>query len=148
MPPFMAAVPYSYNIHQQAPPPLKGNPTVGLLVNSEKYTLAPPPGGIWDHIFRWLQIPSFGVLSPKEILDWVEECRLRSNQKKSLEVVVCAALWILWRYRNDVIHESRKMRKGVILDCIKEFSFVWFRNRQHKVVVSWTDWLQQPLNVL
>ncbi|KAL4568544.1 hypothetical protein LXL04_024158 [Taraxacum kok-saghyz] len=103
---------------------------------------------IWDHIFRWLQIPSFGVLHPKEVFGWIEECRLRSNQRKVLEVVVCAALWIMWRYRNDVIHESRKMRKGIILDCIKEFSFVWFHNRHNKVVVSWTDWLQQPLNVL
>ena len=103
---------------------------------------------IWDHIFSWLQMPSFGVLSPKDTFGWVEECRLRTNQKKVLEVVVCAALWIMWRYRNDVIHDSRKMRKGIILDCIKEFSFVWFRNRQHKVVVAWSDWLQQPLNVL
>ncbi|KAI3503612.1 hypothetical protein L1887_32058 [Cichorium endivia] len=47
LPPFMAAVPYSYN-QQPPPPPLLGYPAVGPLVNSgSSYTpvVVPPPGG-------------------------------------------------------------------------------------------------------
>lgn len=51
LPPFMVAVPYSYN--QQAPPPLLGYPTVGPLINSgSSYTPAvvpPPPGGYHNY---------------------------------------------------------------------------------------------------
>ncbi|KAL4574957.1 hypothetical protein LXL04_021797 [Taraxacum kok-saghyz] len=30
-----------------------------------------------------------------------------SNRKLVIEAVVCAKLWMIWRYRNDVAHKSR-----------------------------------------
>ncbi|KAL4591888.1 hypothetical protein LXL04_004862 [Taraxacum kok-saghyz] len=103
---------------------------------------------IWDGVFRWLAVFLFGDLHPREVFAAMETCNLRSNQKKALEVVICAVWWIIWRYRNDVVHDNRKMIKWLILDYIKEFSFVWFRNRQSKLVLSWTDWLQNLLNAV
>ncbi|KAL4570644.1 hypothetical protein LXL04_026303 [Taraxacum kok-saghyz] len=103
---------------------------------------------VWGGIARWLQLPDFHVMQPLEIFEWLESNRWRPNQKSQVEVVLCAVLWFIWRYRNDVLHETRKMRKCILIDSIKEFSFVWFSNRQKKVVVSWTDWLQHPLNAV
>ena len=73
-----------------------------------------------------MQIPAFEVNRPKEVFDSVETARMRLNQRKVLEVVVCTTLWVIWRYRNDVLYEVGKMKKCVLIDSIKEFSFVWF----------------------
>ncbi|KAL4570314.1 hypothetical protein LXL04_025966 [Taraxacum kok-saghyz] len=85
-------------------------------------------------------------MRPNEVFDWVDGSQLRPNQKSVVEVVVCAAMWIMWRYRNDVLHDSRKMRKGCILDCINEFAFLWFRYRQTKVwnwLSKWTGYFDK-----
>ena len=79
---------------------------------------------IWDGVFRWLGLAPFGDLHPKEVFTEMETCRLTLNQKEALEVVMCAVWWLIWRYRNDVVHDNRKMRKRLILDAIKEFFFV------------------------
>ncbi|KAL4572915.1 hypothetical protein LXL04_019703 [Taraxacum kok-saghyz] len=91
---------------------------------------------LWEGVFRWLQIPNFGELDLKEIFAWVDRIRMRNNQKTVLEVVICATLWLIWRYQNDVAHDSRKLKRAILLDSIKEYSFVWFRYRQKKVLVS------------
>ncbi|KAL4583572.1 hypothetical protein LXL04_008150 [Taraxacum kok-saghyz] len=67
---------------------------------------------IWDGVFRSLGLAPFGDLHPKEVFRQMETCRLTLNQKKALEVVMCAVWWLIWRYRNDVVHDNRKMRKG------------------------------------
>ncbi|KAL4555265.1 hypothetical protein LXL04_037880 [Taraxacum kok-saghyz] len=52
------------------------------------------------------------------------------------------------RFRNDVVHEAGLIRKSVLFDSIREFSFCWVRNRQKRLLVNWTSWLQFPLNFL
>ncbi|KAL4585523.1 hypothetical protein LXL04_010145 [Taraxacum kok-saghyz] len=80
---------------------------------------------IWGGVFCWLALAPFGDLHPKEVFTAMETCRLSLNQKKVLEVVMYAVWWLIWRYLNDVVHDNRKMRKWLILDAIKEFSFVY-----------------------
>ncbi|KAL4557781.1 hypothetical protein LXL04_035970 [Taraxacum kok-saghyz] len=56
--------------------------------------------------------------------------------------------WFLWRFRNDVVYDAGLIRKSVLFDCIREFSFCWVSNRQKRPLVNWTSWLQCPLNSL
>ena len=59
---------------------------------------------IWSLVFRWLQIPYRAVLDPDELLGWVDGCRITVNQKHILEAVICTTFWVIWRFRNDVVH--------------------------------------------
>ena len=67
-------------------------------------------------------------------------------RKESFETVVCTTYWLIWRFRNDVVHETRKLKKDALFDTIRELTFLWFSNRCNKVIVSWSLWLQNPLN--
>ncbi|KAL4583477.1 hypothetical protein LXL04_008050 [Taraxacum kok-saghyz] len=91
---------------------------------------------VWELLFRWLQIPSFGAVHPREFFQKMDECMLNVKQKIVVEVVICTGLWIIWRFRNDVVHGGRKMRKNVIFDLIRDYAFVWFCNRQRKTHVT------------
>ncbi|KAL4561192.1 hypothetical protein LXL04_033355 [Taraxacum kok-saghyz] len=68
--------------------------------------------------------------------------------KHVIEAVASATLWMIWRYRNDVVHEARVMKKDMLFDAIREFSFQWCNSRNRKLSINWTVWLQNPLNAL
>ena len=54
---------------------------------------------------------------------WFDSLTMVANKKILVEVVVCNTLWMLWRYRNDVVHEAKMMRKSLLVDSIREISF-------------------------
>ena len=82
-----------------------------------------------------------------EAFDWVDASRLSSNRKSVIEAIMCSTLWMIWCYRNDVVHEVRLLRKEILFDAIREFLFLWFSDRHKKISVNWTVLLQDPLNV-
>ncbi|KAL4556333.1 hypothetical protein LXL04_038981 [Taraxacum kok-saghyz] len=67
---------------------------------------------IWVAMFRWLQLPPGNFVHPGDLLVWVDGCRGSLNRGIVIEAVV------IWRFRNDVVHESRKMRKEMFYVCV------------------------------
>ncbi|KAL4588701.1 hypothetical protein LXL04_001596 [Taraxacum kok-saghyz] len=102
---------------------------------------------IWMAMFRWLQTSPVNTFHP-ELFEWVDGWRGSTNRRLVLEAVVCITLWMICRFRNDVVHESRKMRKDMLVDSIKEFSFLWVTNRFKKISINWNLWFFCPLNSL
>ena len=103
----------------------------------------------WEALFKWLDIQVSNFRDPSEFLK--NESNLKLNEKKKIviEAIVCTGLWFLWKYRNDVVHNTGKIRKGMIVDSIKEYSFLWSSNRQTKMYFDWAGWLLNiPLNSL
>ena len=103
---------------------------------------------LWELVFRWFHIPSVIFAGPREVFAWVDTYQQSAARKKIIEAVVYATLWFVWRYRNDVVHETRVLRKNLLFDSIREFSFLWFSNRNRALRINWTVWFQNPLNVL
>ncbi|KAL4573017.1 hypothetical protein LXL04_019810 [Taraxacum kok-saghyz] len=92
---------------------------------------------IWDAVFKWLQVSRVTIFHSGELFTWIGDYRVSANRRKVIEAVVCTTLWVIWRYRNDVVHDSGKMKKDMLVDSIKEFSFLWFSNRFPKGSVCW-----------
>ncbi|KAL4586994.1 hypothetical protein LXL04_011642 [Taraxacum kok-saghyz] len=64
---------------------------------------------LWGSIVRWLQVEHFVVNELVEILRWCDSARLGSSSRHVLEVVCCTTLWFIWRFRNDVVHNSKDL---------------------------------------
>ncbi|KAL4572312.1 hypothetical protein LXL04_019084 [Taraxacum kok-saghyz] len=101
---------------------------------------------LWRRVFSWMGISPMQVGNPHSMFEWVDNYSVNGNKKKVMETIVCAVYWYVWRYRNDVVHESGQIRKSELFDFIREVSYVWFSNRQKKVGANWINWLQDPLN--
>lgn len=76
--------------------------------------------------------------------DWLSSWHTSLTKKKRAFVITVSSLWVLWRYRNSVIFNSRSMRKEDIFDNIRLYSFSWLRYRGGKIN-SWIDWLKSPM---
>ena len=85
-------------------------------------------------------MPCPTIFYPRDLLAWVDSCCGTVNRRLAIEALVCTTLWIIWRYRNDLVHDSHKMMKDILVDSIKEFSFLWFSNRSKKVSITWNIW--------
>ena len=87
-------------------------------------------------------------MEPDDLFRWVDECRMAGIQKSLLEAVLCNTYWVIWRFRNDVVHGARKMRKDNLFDYIREFSFLWVSNRFKKRSITWNVWLQNLFSIV
>ena len=100
---------------------------------------------LWGLVFRWLQVPLRVVADPEEMFGWVDGCNMNVKQRRVIEAVICTTYWVIWMYRNDVVHNERHMRKEILFYTIRECAFLWVSNRRKKLSVCWTTWFQNPL---
>ena len=69
---------------------------------------------VWELVFRWLQLAKEGDFNPREMFCWLEDYRASANKKAVIEVVVCTVYWVLWRFRNDMVHGAGKMKRNIL----------------------------------
>lgn len=103
---------------------------------------------MWELIFKWLDVQCGNFRNHIELFHKLDSMKMPAIKKQVLQVVGCTSLWFLWKYRNDVVHDSKKIQKSMIIDGIQEFSFRWFSTRQKKVKVNWGDWIHNPMMYL
>ncbi|KAL4577539.1 hypothetical protein LXL04_013648 [Taraxacum kok-saghyz] len=97
---------------------------------------------VWALVVWWLSVQPVNVRDIGGLFDWLDSTNLNAKKRKVTEAVVATTLWMLWRYRNDVVYEGKMIRKSFIFDYVREFSFMWVSSRQKCFVVNWTNWVQ------
>ncbi|KAL4574586.1 hypothetical protein LXL04_021420 [Taraxacum kok-saghyz] len=91
---------------------------------------------LWCRIFRWLEVQPYEGADPVEVLRWCDKSRMGANARLVLEVVCSSTLWVIWRYRNDVVHETGSLRICLLFDYIREISYLWFSSRNIKSIIK------------
>ncbi|KAL4581519.1 hypothetical protein LXL04_006041 [Taraxacum kok-saghyz] len=81
---------------------------------------------LWRLVFRWMQFPMILTEEPQSVFDWIDAARMSKEKRKVVEMIVCTTFWLVWRCRNDEVHETRLIRKDGLFDSIRQFSFLWF----------------------
>ena len=79
-----------------------------------------------------------------EAMSWIDNSQSTKDNKVKMEVIAATTCWFIWKFRNNVVFNSRSMRKSDIFDNIRLFSYFWLKFRT-LLFVSWNDWLQHPL---
>lgn len=83
--------------------------------------------------------------SINELLEWVDSCNSRLKRKQVLEVIVETSIWVLWKFRNNMIFGSTKMKKSSLFDLVVLHSFEWVTARNKNFCINWTSWLLNPM---
>ncbi|KAD5961376.1 hypothetical protein E3N88_12849 [Mikania micrantha] len=57
------------------------------------------------------------------------------------EHVIQKAVWCIWKARNDVMFNQRKVLKEKIVEDIKTLSYFWVKHRMQSYGLEWALWL-------
>ncbi|KAL4589724.1 hypothetical protein LXL04_002633 [Taraxacum kok-saghyz] len=85
-----------------------------------------------EHLFSRCHVAVSIWELPREVFEWLDDGTLTAKKKEVVEVVICTVLWVIWRYRNDVVHVAGKLKRDIIFDVVREYAFLSFCNRQHR----------------
>ena len=77
----------------------------------------------WEALFKWLDIQVANFRDPSELIFMIDTVKISTPKKQNILAVVYTAFWFLWKYRNDLVHDSEKITKSVIVGSIQEFVF-------------------------
>ncbi|KAL4575150.1 hypothetical protein LXL04_021992 [Taraxacum kok-saghyz] len=84
------------------------------------------------------------------IATWCELNRLikflLSPIKKVANAIVLAAIWFIWKARNDIIFNNKVALSSRVVEEVKSNSFMWVKNRG-KAHITWDNWSRFPFAV-
>ncbi|GJW68374.1 RNA-directed DNA polymerase, eukaryota, reverse transcriptase zinc-binding domain protein [Tanacetum coccineum] len=100
---------------------------------------------IWDRIFRWLDMAQLVFLSIADIIDWIISMHCSLKCKKLLEAIILTSMWVIWKYQNNTLFGSVKMKRSSIFDVIVSNAFEWCSSKSRYCSRNWSLWLQNPM---
>ncbi|XP_071719221.1 uncharacterized protein [Rutidosis leptorrhynchoides] len=83
---------------------------------------------IWLLIRVWV---NNGMVHFNSLSDWqvcFDNWKAPNHNKNKLYDIFAATIWLLWRYKNNVLFND-PMKRSLIFDCILLTSFTWIRTR-------------------
>nr|KAJ0227224.1 hypothetical protein LSAT_V11C100001870 [Lactuca sativa] len=96
-------------------------------------------GSIWQRVFRWVDLVLPGCNTLQDIFDWLDMVSLSRERKTALESIIQTVIWVMWRFRNDIIFCEVVSSKVFIFDDIVNMSYNWFVHRNNKVKATWVN---------
>ncbi|XP_022003475.1 uncharacterized protein LOC110900926 [Helianthus annuus] len=99
---------------------------------------------LWLMISNWSGVDVSSITS---VTNLIKDGWTRAGnklEKKIYTLIIYAAFWIIWKYRNEVIFRSLKKRTADLFEEIMILSFDWVKHRAKKVDVIWDKWRVNP----
>ncbi|XP_021972022.1 uncharacterized protein LOC110867200 [Helianthus annuus] len=96
---------------------------------------------VWWHVFNWIKISvSVQVSDFNGLLDEVYKQKGSKIWKKTIEVVLYAAVWRVWKSRNGKVFENIPFSVLKVVEEIKEDSYFWLKHRSPFSKLDWMRW--------
>lgn len=96
---------------------------------------------VWWNVSTWLKVPQMpNVSSVSDLLNFYKTQPGSRRWKKAVMVVVMAGLWWIWLCRNDAEFDGNFIPIWVMMERIKEDSFLWVKYRSKANLLSWEMW--------
>nr|GEZ40125.1 hypothetical protein [Tanacetum cinerariifolium] len=97
---------------------------------------------IWRNIWSWWKFNPSVFSSLQEHLEFVPS--LSSSAKKIFQGVVYVAIWVIWDWRNRILHTSSFCLHEDIFAKVQTLSLLWLSNRSRKKSLRWSNWVLNP----
>ncbi|XP_071714736.1 uncharacterized protein [Rutidosis leptorrhynchoides] len=99
---------------------------------------------LWHKLRVWFNVAMPSFVSWDTFISWIEGVRLSTTNTYRIIASVITLLWVIWRFRNDVVFDESFCNRSSLFDLIRLFSFRWLKHRGH-LVSNWNSWLAMPL---
>ncbi|GJS02581.1 RNA-directed DNA polymerase, eukaryota, reverse transcriptase zinc-binding domain protein [Tanacetum coccineum] len=100
---------------------------------------------VWNDVLKWWNIRNVQLETLNDLLSLASRTTLSNTL---LAVFDVAAVWVLWRFRNDSSFAIKRPNRSLILNDIKQLSFTWISNRLRNITINWIEGLCNPFNAV
>nr|GEU62975.1 hypothetical protein [Tanacetum cinerariifolium] len=93
------------------------------------FNLCDVASNIWRTVRVWVDLDMHSSYSHSDWEFWFDNIRIYNEVKKRIQVIAASTWWILWKYRNSITFNSKRMRKCDLFDNIRFCYFSWLNSR-------------------
>ncbi|PWA95764.1 reverse transcriptase zinc-binding domain-containing protein [Artemisia annua] len=79
---------------------------------------------IWDLIFKWVDHYPNAVSSSTEVFSWLDNLNIRASRKLELESIIGVVVWVIWKFRNQLVFGKMDWHQKDLFDNITSYSFL------------------------
>ncbi|GKE58817.1 RNA-directed DNA polymerase, eukaryota, reverse transcriptase zinc-binding domain protein, partial [Tanacetum coccineum] len=102
----------------------------------------------WKEVAKWWKIPYDSSFDLHDVIHMAENTTISPKLVKFLDVVVQTTIWIIWKFRNNMVFSKKRPSKNLLLNDIKLMSYTWISSRYRKACLNWLEWLIYPCNAI
>ncbi|XP_035834229.1 uncharacterized protein LOC118482710 [Helianthus annuus] len=103
---------------------------------------------IWEFISRWCRIRSIFILELSDLANIHKRNRGSERWKKAVSMVTQAAIWVIWRSRNDAVFNGKHPNVSRMKEEIKMLGYMWLKSRVKLENLAWVNWCNFDLYAL
>ncbi|GKD25866.1 hypothetical protein Tco_1232080 [Tanacetum coccineum] len=74
-----------------------------------------------------------------DVIHMVENTIISPKLVKFLDLVVQTTIWIIWKFKNNMVLSKQHPSKNLLLNDIKLMSYTWISSRYRKACLNWQD---------
>ncbi|KAJ0533359.1 putative RNA-directed DNA polymerase [Helianthus annuus] len=95
---------------------------------------------VWEFVSRWCRIQRVYALELKDLANIHKNNNGSQRWKKVVSMVTKAAIWVIWRSRNEAVFEGKQPCVNRMKEEMKMFGYMWLKSRAKSVNISWDEW--------
>ncbi|KAJ0435377.1 putative reverse transcriptase zinc-binding domain-containing protein [Helianthus annuus] len=101
---------------------------------------------IWSLISSWINLPHVMPFYIIDILKFHEGIKGSSNFVTAVQSVMLLACWALWKHRNSIVFNGKKLNIQGIMEEVKVLGFLWLKSRVKSLNLKEDQW--DSVNIL
>nr|XP_043630058.1 uncharacterized protein LOC122601357 [Erigeron canadensis] len=95
---------------------------------------------VWHQVGVWCKSTPLFMFEVKDLFKLHNVAGFCKEKRMVFKGNVFVTCWILWKTRNDNVFNNGKTSTEKIVQDIKAISFLWYRIRKKKDVITWDKW--------
>ncbi|XP_022020261.1 uncharacterized protein LOC110920356 [Helianthus annuus] len=103
---------------------------------------------VWDGVETWTGLPMTNdVNNVKDLLKRILDSNRSQCKRKFLHAIAIQTMWLLWKNRNDKIFSGRRRTVQMLIEEIKDTSFLGVKQRSKHRSITKQQWWEFSFNL-
>lgn len=97
---------------------------------------------LWMEIAKWCNLPPIYAFSVGDLLKFHEGIPGPKSKKIIVQAIMLISCWIIWKSRNKMVFNKRRVSVEEMVRDVKAFSLLWIKNRAPAKLEIEKNWVE------
>ena len=99
---------------------------------------------LWSNLGLWWDVQIPLVSTGEELMNWSWFSMKNRKDGVNLQIAIMAILIVIWRARNGIIFEKKKVEVAREFRNAQELAYFWLSSRNSKFKLDFCNWISNP----